>query len=77
MMQVPFVFSSNGNGFLFHDKTITDGPRECELTVDEFPSPTELWHRYCNKCLADNRHDGFRVFFDESQGLTSQGDFHL
>lgn len=47
MIQVPFVFSSNGDGFLFHDKTIVDGPRERQLTLDEFPSPAELWHRYC------------------------------
>ena len=47
MMQVPFVFSSNGDGFLFHDKTVTDGPRERQLTLAEFPSPAELWQRYC------------------------------
>ncbi|HAO21665.1 MAG TPA: restriction endonuclease, partial [Desulfobacteraceae bacterium] len=25
ILDVPFVFSSNGDGFLFHDKTATDG----------------------------------------------------
>ena len=25
MLQVPFVFSSNGDGFLFHNKTALDG----------------------------------------------------
>ena len=44
---VPFVFSSNGDGFLFHDRTVTSGPVEKELTLDEFPSPAELWRRYC------------------------------
>lgn len=43
---LPFVFSSNGDGFLFHDRTRTDNLREQELTLDQFPSPTELWQRY-------------------------------
>ena len=47
MFQVPFAFSSNGDGFLFHDKTLTDGSGERELTLDQFPSPADLWHRYC------------------------------
>jgi type I restriction enzyme R subunit len=47
LKDVPFVFSSNGDGFLFHDRTVTSGPVERELTLDEFPSPAELWRRYC------------------------------
>lgn len=54
MLQVPFVFSSNGDRFLFHDRTVTDGPRERELTLDEFPSPADLWHRYCAWRGVDN-----------------------
>jgi type I restriction enzyme R subunit len=48
-LQVPFVFSSNGDGFLFHDKTAAKlgGDIERELTLDEFPSPEDLWSRYC------------------------------
>ncbi len=44
MLQVPFVFSSNGDGFLFHNKIATDGVIERELALHEFPSPQELWH---------------------------------
>jgi type I restriction enzyme R subunit len=44
---LPFVFSSNGDGFLFHDRTVSDGPIETELTLDSFPGPDELWQRYC------------------------------
>lgn len=44
---VPFVFSSNGNGFLFHDRTGMADQTESELRLDEFPSPAELWQRYC------------------------------
>ena len=46
-LAVPFVFSSNGNGFLFHDRTGLADKTEQELTLDEFPSPAELWQRYC------------------------------
>jgi type I restriction enzyme, R subunit len=46
-LDVPFVFSSNGDGFLFHDRTGTGGQVETTLTLDEFPSPQELWQRYC------------------------------
>ncbi|KYG72680.1 EcoAI/FtnUII family type I restriction enzme subunit R [Roseivirga spongicola] len=46
MLDIPFVFSSNGKGFLFHDKSATDGMTEKELALDEFPSPEALWNRY-------------------------------
>ncbi|PZO12206.1 MAG: restriction endonuclease [Leptolyngbya foveolarum] len=43
MLEVPFVFSSNGDRFLFHNQIATDGIIERELTLDEFPSPETLW----------------------------------
>jgi type I restriction enzyme R subunit len=46
-LDVPFVFASNGDGFLFHDRTGTGAQVETELTLDQFPSPEELWQRYC------------------------------
>ncbi|MBN69442.1 MAG: restriction endonuclease [Gimesia sp.] len=46
-LSLPFVFSSNGDAFLFHDKTVKTGDVEQELTLDQFPSPDELWERYC------------------------------
>ncbi len=46
ILQVPFVFSSNGDGFLFHDKTISDEQAEKEISMDEFPSPEILWSKY-------------------------------
>lgn len=45
-LDIPFVFSSNGDGFYFHDKTATDGEIEKEISLDEFPSPQELWTKY-------------------------------
>ncbi len=47
-LDIPFVFSSNGDGFLFHDKTDSATQPETELTLDQFPSPQELWQRYCD-----------------------------
>ncbi|CAI8887888.1 EcoAI/FtnUII family type I restriction enzme subunit R [Pseudomonas zeae] len=46
-LDVPFVFSSNGDGFLFHDRSNTGTQIETILNLDEFPSPDELWQRYC------------------------------
>lgn len=43
LLQVPFVFSSNGDGFLFHNKIATDGMIEREIGLDEFPSADLLW----------------------------------
>ncbi len=45
-LQIPFVFSSNGDGFVFHDRTVTDGTIEKNLQLDEFPAPDALWARY-------------------------------
>jgi type I restriction enzyme, R subunit len=45
-LDLPFVFSSNGDGFVFHDRTVSDGPIERNLTLDQFPSPAALWSRY-------------------------------
>jgi type I restriction enzyme R subunit len=45
-LDVPFVFSSNGDGFLFHDRTVISGDIERELTLDEFPSPDELHRKW-------------------------------
>ena len=46
ILDIPCVFSSNGNGFLFHDRTASDGNLETELEMDMFPSPDALWEKY-------------------------------
>jgi len=48
LLDVPFSFSSNGDGFVFRDATLSTGVLEQSLTLDEFPSPAELWARYCS-----------------------------
>src|SRR5690606_33200501 len=47
ILQLPFVFTSNGDSFIFHDKTTTE-VIEKELSMDEFPSPSMLWEKYLN-----------------------------
>jgi type I restriction enzyme R subunit len=46
LLEVPFVFSSNGDGFIFHDKTSTT-TLETEISLADFPTPAELWDKYC------------------------------
>jgi type I restriction enzyme R subunit len=47
LLGVPFAFSSNGRGFIFRDETLADGVLEKEIALHEFPSPQQLWDRYC------------------------------
>lgn len=46
ILDIPVVYSSNGDGFYEHDKTLTSGNIERELSLDNFPSPDELWTIY-------------------------------
>src|SRR5438045_4950099 len=45
-LDVPFAYSSNGDGFLEHDRTKKSGTVTRELALHEFPSAGELWARY-------------------------------
>lgn len=71
-LDAPFVFSSNGDGFLFHDKTQTGSKLETELTLDQFPSPAELWQRYCQwKGLTPAAREAVESpYFDDGRGRT-------
>ncbi|GAK84524.1 type I restriction-modification system restriction subunit R [Vibrio ponticus] len=46
LLDVPFVFASNGDGFIFHDKTNPE-KLESEIRLEDFPTPTQLWKKYC------------------------------
>jgi len=50
LLDVPFAFSTNGDGFLFHNKLTADGVIERELSLDEFPGADALW-----KCWAERK----------------------
>ena len=47
-LSLPLAFSSNGDGFVFHDKTGLSQKLETVLDNDSFPSPEDLWKRYCD-----------------------------
>ena len=47
ILDVPFAYSSNGDGFLEHDRTATGGAVERELPLNQFPAPAALWARHC------------------------------
>jgi type I restriction enzyme, R subunit len=46
ILDVPFAYSSNGDAFLEHDRTVTSGTVTREIPLDQFPTPAELWIRY-------------------------------
>lgn len=46
MLDAPFAISSNGNGFLLHDRTGLTQPVERELQLHEFPALADLWSLY-------------------------------
>ena len=45
-LDIPFVFSSNGDGFLLHDRTGQSTETERNLALNQFPSPAQLWAAY-------------------------------
>lgn len=42
-LDIPFVYSSNGDGFIEHDRF---SGIEREISLEQFPSPEELWKRF-------------------------------
>lgn len=48
ILEIPFVFSSNGDAFLMHDRTGHAAQPEQELSLNTFPAPNALWQRYCD-----------------------------
>jgi type I restriction enzyme R subunit len=68
---VPFVFSSNGDGFLLHDRTGLAASTEQELALTAFPSPAQLWQRYCQwkgLATAEARHTVEMPYHDDGSG---------
>ena len=66
ILDIPFVYSSNGDGFYEHDKTNFSGTIEREISLNEFPTPDELWRRY-------KKYKGIET--EEQDKLTSQDYF--
>ncbi len=62
ILDIPFVYSSNGDAFLEHDRTKSSGKPEKEtgpekeIGLDAFPSPARLWQKYCQAKGFDDSH---------------------
>ncbi|MDL0431554.1 DEAD/DEAH box helicase family protein [Marinobacter sp. TBZ242] len=71
-LDAPFVFSSNGDGFLLHDRTGLFGKTESTLSLDEFPSPDTLWEFYCQfKGITQaGRQTVEQPYYDDGSGRT-------
>lgn len=69
-LDIPYVFSSNGDGFVFHDRTGASATREANVALDAFPSPADLWARYrAWKGLdADAEQIVLQDYFDDGSG---------
>ena len=69
---IPFVFSSNGDGFVFHDRTGMNSEKEATLNLDGFPSPSDLWNRYraWKGLTAEAEKIVLQDYFDDSSGKT-------
>jgi type I restriction enzyme, R subunit len=46
LLDAPFAISSNGDGFLLHDRTGLTQPVERELSINDFPKLNGLWPLY-------------------------------
>jgi type I restriction enzyme, R subunit len=70
MLNVPFAYSSNGDAFLEHDFTVTTGQIEREIALDAFPSPEQLWQRYCQWKGIDNPQQAIitQEYYDDGSG---------
>ncbi len=48
LLDVPFVFATNGDGFIFHDKTgLCNATLETQIALEDFPTPEQLWQKFC------------------------------
>lgn len=70
ILNIPFVFASNGDGFLFHDRTGTLPLIEQTLALEAFPRPEQLWATYCKwKGLAGEAEQlVLQDYFDDGSG---------
>ena len=66
ILDIPSVFSSNGDAFYEHDRTNSSANIEQEIPLNHFPSPEVLWQRY-------KKYKGIET--DEAERISSQDYF--
>jgi type I restriction enzyme R subunit len=71
-LEIPFVFASNGDGFVFHDRTGMAPTKEVTLTLGQFPSPADLWARYSawKSLTPEVEQIVLQDYFDDGSGKT-------
>ena len=69
-LRIQFVFSSNGDGFVFHDRTGLLVRGEANLGMGEFPSPETLWATYRESKGLDAAEEKIvlQPYYDDSSG---------
>ena len=69
-LNIPFVFSSNGDGFVFHDRTGAGAEKEATLSLNAFPSPKDLWSKYraWKGLTPDEEEIVLQDYFDDGSG---------
>jgi len=69
-LDIPFVFSSNGDGFVFHDRTGTSAQCEATLRLDAFPGPDALWAKYraCKRLSPEAERIVLQDYFEDGTG---------
>jgi type I restriction enzyme R subunit len=72
ILDVPFAFSSNGDGFLEHDRTGAASTVEREIPLDQVPSPAELWQRFRAARGYDDAQEAVasQDYYDDGSGKT-------
>ena len=70
ILDIPVAYSTNGDGFLEHDRSNTTGRIERALSLGNFPGPEEIWQRYKNykgiETFEQERVSSFDYFYDGS-----------
>ncbi len=70
ILDIPVAFSSNGDGFLEHDRSGYSAQIERNLELNSFPSPLEIWEKYkCYKGIKTKEQEdisSYDYFFDGS-----------
>ena len=70
ILNIPFAFSSNGGGFIFHDRTGIAVEVESTLPLTSFPSPARLWSMYREWKGLDEEQEEIVLqdYFDDGSG---------
>lgn len=70
ILDIPFVFTSNGDAFMFHDRTGQSSLMETEVALDKFPSPKHLWNQYCiwKGIAPTEEHTVLQSYHDDGSG---------